>query len=130
MEKVLRWLIFGALVSILPLAYAYVDLRMRSQSISLEKIIGNGELLVIIWVLSASAIGELIGSSGANAMTKIIFGGMTFIVILSSALFFSSIVEAHANKAQVDDHFIVTSSIILYVVSLLPCSVCLYCTEA
>jgi len=130
MVKVLRWLIFGAGVSLLPLSIAYVDLRMRSQQINLEKIIGNGELLVIVWVLSASAIGELSGSADAKRVAKIVFGGLTFIVILVSALFFSSITEAHVNKTDVDEQFIVIVSIALYIVSLIPCSVCIYCADA
>jgi hypothetical protein len=86
-ERILRWLLFGAVVSVLPLVYTFVDLMMRSETPNLHKIIGNGELLVIVWVLSASAFGELIGSDSDNKVLKIIFGGCTFIIILSAALF-------------------------------------------
>jgi hypothetical protein len=126
MQKLARWIFFGALVSLLPLVFTYLDLNVRGQAVSLEKLIGNGELLVIVWVLSASAIGELIGSPDAQPMLKIVFGGLTFIVIIMAALFFSSIAELRATNApKVDGEFIVTASIVLYLASLLPCSVCI-----
>jgi ABC-type tungstate transport system substrate-binding protein len=57
--KVLRWIIFGAIVSLLPLAVAWVTLALTSaaqppQNPDLASVLGNGELLVVVWVLSAS----------------------------------------------------------------------------
>jgi hypothetical protein len=130
MQKLTRWIFFGALVSLLPLAFTYMDLQLRGQTVTLEKLLGNGELLVIVWVLSASAIGELIGAPDAAPMLKIVFGGLTFIVIIMAALFFSSIAELRATNAdKVDNHFIVIASIALYIGSLIPCSVCIVTSE-
>jgi hypothetical protein len=125
MTKVVRWLIFGAAVSLLPLAYVYLDLTMRSQVTSLEKILGGGELLVVIWVLAASAFGELIGGANERSTLKVLVGGLTFIIIVSSAMFFSSIAEAKAMGSIIDEHFVTQISIWLFFVSLVPCCACL-----
>jgi hypothetical protein len=129
MEKLLRWLIFGAAVSLLPLVYTYVDLQLKGQDVTIGRLIANGELLVIVWVLSASAIGELIGSAETRRVAKIVFGGATFIIILSSAMFFSSIAEARAAKIAIDEDYVTLMSIILFLSSLPSCSVCIYSTE-
>jgi hypothetical protein len=128
-EKVIRWLVFGSLISILPLVYAWMDLRVRGETATFQRIIGNGELLVIVWVLAASAIGELFGSKGTNPKPKIFFGGITFALIIVSALFFASITEAREAKTNLDGSFVVVVSIIFYLASLVPCSYCLYWSE-
>ena len=58
------------MIALLPLLYSYQSLTIRSQTASWDKIIGNGELLVIIWALCAAAIGELVGGSKNFAISK------------------------------------------------------------
>lgn len=127
MYNVLRWLIFGAIVSLLPLGFTYLALLIRSQPVQWTSLIGNGELLVITWVLSASAFGELYGSERANKYLKLFFGGITFVIVLFSAMFFASIVEANAANEVLDEHVVIQSSLWVFVVSLIPCCCCLAC---
>src|SRR5262249_21968577 len=117
--KILRWIIFGAVVSLLPLLFAWVILALTSQgtalqSTYLEKVIGNGELLVVVWVLSASAIGELFGSGNNLRHAKIITGGLTFIIILASTGLFSWVVEARAANQFVNENLLINLSIYSY----------------
>jgi hypothetical protein len=58
-DKVLRWFIFGVLISLLPLAYTYENLTIKSQPAEMTKVVGNGELVIIVWALCAGALGEL-----------------------------------------------------------------------
>jgi hypothetical protein len=60
LTKIARWIIFGALVSIIPLGVFYEILVIRNQPANLGKIMGNGELLIVTWVLCAGALGELL----------------------------------------------------------------------
>jgi hypothetical protein len=129
MLKVLRWLIFGAVVSLLPLAFAYNDLSYTLQQATLEKIIGNGELLVIVWVLSASAIGELFGSGSKLAILKVIAGGLSLLIILDAGHAFATITQAKAAKIAVDEALVVSSSIKLFLWSLVPSIACVAITE-
>jgi hypothetical protein len=64
--KIVRWLIFGAIISLLPLAFTFGDLALRGRPHHLADVMGNGELLVVVWVLSASALGEMFGGKGGG----------------------------------------------------------------
>jgi hypothetical protein len=127
MAKILRWAIFGVVISVLPLGFAYVDLVMKEQTATWAGVIGNGELLVIVWGLSAGAIGELFGSEG-QPILKIICGGLTLLVIISAAHFFASITEARAANVKLDEAFIVSASTKLFIFSLAPSLACLAIT--
>ncbi len=128
-EKVLPWLVFGALISVLPLGYAYGDLMLRQQEASMAKVIGNGELLVVVWVLCASALGELLGSGPKNPLRKILVGGVVLILIIFAALSFSSIAEARAAKVPINDRLVVIWSWWIFGVSVVSCLICISCSE-
>lgn len=119
----------GAIVSVLPLAYAYGDLMLRQQDATMAKVIGNGELLVVVWVLCASALGELLGSGPKNPLRKILVGGVVLILIIFAALFFSSITEARATKIPIDDRLVVIWSWRTFGISLVACLICISSSE-
>ncbi len=127
--KIVRWLIFGAIISLLPLALTFGDLALRGRSHHLMDVIGHGELLVVIWVLSASALGEMFGGSGGHPILRIVTGGMTLLAIVLSALLYALVAEAKAGGQPIDEELLVNPSMILYVVSLVPCVFCLICSE-
>lgn len=129
--KIMRWVTFGAGVFMLPLLMAWLILvltlppRGTAGGATLEKVIGNGELLVVIWVLSASAIGELFGSSGDRRLAKIISGGATFVIILIATGMFCWVTEAWAANQAYDAVMLVNGSIVLFILSLISCLGCL-----
>jgi hypothetical protein len=131
--KLARWIIFGAIVSLLPLVFAWITLVLASQTDpprdpELKQIVGNGELLVIIWVLSATAIGELFGSGGGLQIPKIITGGFTLIVIILAAGLFVWTVDERALNRPVNEALLVRYSIYMFISSIV-CSIgCLLCS--
>jgi len=127
--KIVRWLIFGAIISLLPLAFTFADLALRGRPHRLTDVIGNGELLVVVWVLSASALGEMFGGKGGRPILHIVVGGLTLMVIVISALLFALVAEARAVGQPVDEELLVNMSVILYVISLFPCIGCLITSE-
>lgn len=128
MLRITRWVFFGVIVSLLPLGFTYVDLIMKEKQVTLSTVIGNGELLVIVWVLCAGAIGELFGTDG-HPFLKVVFGALTLITIISAAHFFAAITEARASNIRLDDDFIVSASVKLFVFSLAPSVACLWITD-
>jgi len=84
-------------------------------------------LLVVIWAICAGAIGELFGSSG-RPLLKVICGGLTLVALISAAHFFAAITEARAYNIKLDDAFIVSASIKLFIFSLGPSLACLAIT--
>jgi hypothetical protein len=127
--KIVRWLIFGAIISLLPLAFTFGDLALRGRPHHLVDVIGSGELLVVVWVLSASALGEMFGGSSGHPVLRIVTGGLTLLVIVLSAMLYALVAEAKAGGQPIDEELLVNASMILYVGSLIPCVFCLICSE-
>ncbi len=127
--KIVRWLIFGAITSLLPLAFTFGDLALRGRPHHLVDVMGNGELLVVVWVLSASALGEMFGGKGGRPILHIVVGGLTLLVIVFSALLFAFVAEAKAGSLPVNEELLVNASMILYGISLIPCVLCIICSE-
>jgi hypothetical protein len=128
-EKVLRWFIFGVLISLIPLAYTYENLVIKSQPVDMAKVVGNGELLIIVWALCAGALGELFGSSADYKWFKIVSGGFTLIILIMSALLFASIAEARVERAQINDGAVVLNSMMLFAFGVMSCAGCLVLSE-
>jgi hypothetical protein len=58
--KLVRWVIFTAVVSVVPLGILFVALVYAHKPHDLSAILGNGELVIISWVLGIGGLGELI----------------------------------------------------------------------
>jgi hypothetical protein len=108
--RLLRWCFFGVVISLLPLGYSYENLLLRSQAASVAKIVGNGELLVIVWALCAGALGELFGSSANYKAWKIFAGACTLFILINSALVFAGLTEAKVAGEPIDETRLVWTS--------------------
>ncbi|HEU0298142.1 MAG TPA: hypothetical protein VFR37_01785 [Longimicrobium sp.] len=76
-EKLVRWFMFGVLVSLVPLAVTYFGLRLDRRPIHLEMLVARGEMLLISTTLGAAALGELFPSSRENVIGKLFAAGTT-----------------------------------------------------
>lgn len=137
--KLLRWITFGVIISLVPILLVYLDLLFEKKPITIENLIGHGELIVITWVLTAGALGELIGSPAAHPFAKILFGCIAVIVIIVAVYFFG--VVAHAEilatnataapaklAAEQKVATIVSYSVWFFAFSLVPSAICILCT--
>jgi hypothetical protein len=120
---------FGVMIALLPLLYSYQSLTIRSQTASWDKIIGNGELLVIIWALCAGAIGELVGGSKNYAISKLVSGAAALIVLILSALLFADVAGAKAAGTKIDEVAVVSTSIWLLIFGIISCAGCVALSE-
>jgi hypothetical protein len=127
--RLLRWGFFGVLISLLPLGYSYESLLLKSQAATWSKIVGNGELLVIVWALCAGALGELFGSSSNFRVPKIFSGGFTLLVLIFSALLFADLAEARVAKTTIDEANLVWTSFFLLISGLISCASCIALSE-
>ena len=129
-ERVIRWLLFGAFFSVVPLIVLYLILLMLSQKPTLAKLVEHGELFVIVWVLSASALGELMDSNASN-LAKTIFSFFTLAIVTAAASFFGGYVTAklYPNLLSLDEHLVMSGSIALFFISLVPSSMCIFCVK-
>lgn len=108
--RVLRWLFFGLVISFVPLAVAYGNLALKSQALSLAKITGKGEVLLICGSLCAGALGELIGTRDRFSNAKIFVGGVTLVITFFCGYFFASIEEQLAANETINQAVLLTQS--------------------
>ena len=97
--KLLRWLLFGVVVSTLPIAWAASSLFIHSKPVIAGELFGNGDLLMVTCASCAVALGELIGSGQTAIGTKILYGLFALLVIIGSCLVFSSISEIRIDNS-------------------------------
>jgi hypothetical protein len=128
-QKIWRWVIFGMVVSTLPLFFSYLIFQFRSEPATLTAVLGNGELLVVLWPLCAAAIGELFGSDPNLANYKIVSGGSTTVILILSTLLFAFITNARLDKTIINDGLIIEISIVLFIFGVISCLSCIYLSE-
>lgn len=129
LAKIIRWAIFGVIVSLIPLWVSYEILVIKLQSPTLGKILGNGELLIIVWVLCAGALGELVGSGPSFRILKLFSGGGTLATLIICALMFASISEERSAHISINTDEIVSKSLLLFCFGILSCVGCLSLSE-
>jgi hypothetical protein len=126
-NKFLRWLFFGVLVSLVPILCSYLNLLMKHKGAAFEAIIGDGGLLFIS-AICAGARGEVIGSGTNAAVYKIISAGCVVITLLISALSFASVFEGRM-ASTFDGQVVATTSIWIFFVGMVPCAACIALSE-
>jgi len=120
---------FGAIISLVPLVLAAINLRLQQQPLTLVSLIGDGQLLIIIPVLTASAMGELFGSGSRFAVGKIILGGLSLIIIVLASYEFATVIQARAAHVAINDDIILTDSFRLFIGCILPSLISIAITE-
>jgi hypothetical protein len=131
LSKTMRWFLFGVIIAVLPLVISYVSLTFRphDQVVSWDKVIGNGELLVIIWAICGGAIGELFGRSKDFAIGKVIAGFATLIVLILSASLFADVAGAKVAGTKIDELAVESTSVWLLLVGIISSGGCVVLSE-
>jgi hypothetical protein len=127
-NKMMRWLIFGVVVALVPIGYSYLNLILKDKSPTLAGVIGDGGLLLIISAICAGALGEVIGSGADWAFFKIISSGGAIITLLLSSLLFASVFEGRL-VSHFDEESIANASIWVFILGMFPCAACIALSE-
>lgn len=96
LSKLTRWLVFTVFIALVPLLVAVLRILIHSpQPFTLQGVTEHGELLLISTAIGGAALGELIGSgTKRRPVPKIICGGATLILIMTSGMWFADIASA------------------------------------
>jgi hypothetical protein len=127
--KLLRWLIFGVAIALMPIVFGYVHLSIRGGGAGLTAIVGNGELLIVVAAMCAAAVGELLGSPESLRRSKIAAGGASVILLMLSSLYYADVAAASATGAHIDAELVAISSMAFYFVGLICCASCVVLSE-
>lgn len=121
-ERLVRWFMFSVLVSLVPLALTYLNLRLDGIEVRLEMLLARGELLLISTTLGAAALGELFPGGRENAMEKLLASGASVLMIVLSSVCFASI----QTRRSADPEPITLVSVSLFVGMLLAAGSCMF----
>ena len=128
--KLIRWAIFSALISLLPLWFNYLVMRINGFSPPLKDLISHGELLLITAGLSAAAVGKVIASGRNYANRKFLAAGGCLIVLLTSSFYFAYISSLYKSAEILDINFIAHISLVLYFSAIFSSAACVRLSEA
>lgn len=126
MEKIIRWIIFGVAIALLPLIFQFICLIVTGTKASLVAITSQGELLLISVCMGAAAIGEIIICDTKKKNLKILSVGSCVILLTLSALLFAFISQSNPSSSTLDNHAISNISLYLYGCSLISSGCCIY----
>jgi hypothetical protein len=130
-EKLVKWFGFRVVLPLTPLVLGAFILWTNGQSVSFERLIGRGELLLLTTVIAAGGIGELAaGSGGRWPVIRIILAAGNVIFVFLSAAYFSYLSAALIAGVPVKIDVITHLSRNLYLYAVVTAGCSLWLSEA
>ena len=126
MERILKWLLFGVLCSLLPIGFVAIDFFANGKDFALANLIGNGELLLVTSGIAAAGLGELISESPKKSIGVMLTGASSLILIGVCSYSFSSVVSSQTP----DVNNITSGSIWVFFIAVFTTIVCFIQSEA
>lgn len=125
-KKMLKWLLFSVLIALLPIMFNWIILVSRSSPSSLQDVIKQGELLLVIAALTASGLGEIIASGSYMAIGKIFASGGCVIILIFASLYYSYV---STTNYVLDSSIVSLTSLWLYVFAVISSGSCVALAE-
>lgn len=121
--KLIKWLFFGVVLSLVPLLATVSLLAAKatpSPSPFLDTI-QKGELLLISAAMCGGAMGDLIGTGRDYLALKLTLGGTAVIATIFASLFYATVIEAAGTPHAYDPAFVAHASIWIFGLSVPTC---------
>ena len=126
--KLVRWVIFTAVLSLVPLGILYIALLYASKPHGLANILGNGELLIIAWILGIGGFGELIPEGSTKRIPALACGGLNAVIFICSLSLFV-VARYTAGPQESMEIFTTWASIILFIATFFTSAGCVALSE-
>ncbi len=117
--KFTKWIIFSVLLALVPIFANYFLHRVTNTTVDLEKLLGHGELFLVATAMAGAAIGEIIVMKRTHGILSTCSAGGGLLIVIMASMMFAFISVALLTQSSIDDSFVVTSSIIVYVFSFI-----------
>ena len=126
-----RWLIFAVLLSLLPIFLGALNIVTRKAStLSLDALIGQGDLLLVTSAVCGAALSDLIGGHDSRFRTLRLYCGCSAgVVLLAAATWFANVATTSNDGFPLDHHAIATGSLWLFGSALIAGLSCLIVVE-
>lgn len=123
-NKLLKWLIFGVLVALLPILFNLLFAISVGAEVTVGRIIGRGELLLIAVGLCSTALGDLVLAelpvrSRFWRGARLVLTGMCVVVIAASSFYFALVSDRYARQIDVSEEVVVLISSTLYAAAVI-----------
>lgn len=95
--KTLKWLLFTAVISVIPLGLDWLFRFMDNRDLALHNLISAGQLLLISCALSASGLGEVFGAfkrTTENVFHHVAIGFLGLVCVLATVSLYGYISAA------------------------------------
>jgi hypothetical protein len=119
-RRLVHWSIFAVLASLVPLAADWLRRETANDPASLTSIIGHGQLLLVAGAVAFPAFGALV-MSDVHPVTRGVFGGLSLVGLFLVAVLYA---QASSPATNIDEHFVVVASIVLFFVMLGVAAIC------
>jgi hypothetical protein len=119
--RVLRWLLFGAGLAVVPIAIAGLANDITNTG-GFWAYVVRGDLLLVSATLGGTALGELVGSPRANPRAAVAAGGAVAVNAFAAAIlypFISVAAEKQGQSASLHTGVVVWVSVVSLVVTLI-----------
>jgi|GEM_PF-1600988 len=129
--KIVRWIMFSIVLSLLPLGMKMLSLSIRNHNFSYSDIVSHGELLLITITMCTTAIAELFCSGSGSKPPKLFVGSVTILILILAASLFSDISVAFELGRDKDfgPDVIFNTQIVLFVLSFILGIACIFLSE-
>lgn len=123
-NKLLKWLIFGVLVALLPILFNLLFAITVGGELTVGRLIGRGELLLIAVGLCSTALGDLVLAelpvrSRFWRGARLVLTGMCVVVIAASSFYFALVSDRYARQIDVSEEVVVLISSTLYAAAVI-----------
>jgi hypothetical protein len=131
LEKLVRWIFFGVIMALLPIAFKIIAVYMKTGAYSVADILAQGELLLVASALCGAAIGELFVSPPSLKLAKIIVGGSTVIILIMASLCFAILPSSAfaVNEDSFNNHAVEALSKLMFLFSFIFSGLCVVLSE-
>ena len=123
-NKLLKWLIFGVLVALLPILFNLLFALTVGAEVTAGRLIGRGELLLIAVGLCSTALGDLVLAEHSVRSrfwrgARLILTGTCVVVIAASSFYFALVSDRYARQIAVSEEAVVLISSTLYLAAVI-----------
>lgn len=128
-SKVIRFVIYGVVVALLPIAIKCIHIVMYGEVLTLPAILSNGELLLVTVALTAGGIGEVVSSGESLGATKLLAAGGCVIILVLSAAWFGQISASLTNSVAYDRSIVASGSLTIFILAFVSSLTCVVASE-
>ena len=116
--RVAKWLVFGAIGSLLPLVTSFALMRTKGLLVEAPVVVKHGELLLVAVGVASDGVGEALSRDLRSQLLKIVCGGGCLFIALFSLVMYNGISETLVTGGLIDSAVVMQESVVAWVCAM------------